>query len=52
LASSASTTALAQLGARRGGGIGALFVALTLGNLARRVTSTGGPDAYARAILL
>jgi APA family basic amino acid/polyamine antiporter len=31
------------------GGIGALFVALTLGNLARRVTSSGGPYAYARA---
>jgi APA family basic amino acid/polyamine antiporter len=31
------------------GGIGALFVALTLGNLARRITATGGPYAYARA---
>jgi len=31
------------------GGIGALFVALTLGNLSRRVTSSGGPYAYARA---
>jgi basic amino acid/polyamine antiporter, APA family len=31
------------------GGIGALFVALTLGHLARRVTTAGGPYAYARA---
>jgi len=31
------------------GGVGAMFVALTLGNLSRRVTSTGGPYAYARA---
>lgn len=31
------------------GGVGALFVAVTLGNLSRRVTSSGGPYAYARA---
>jgi basic amino acid/polyamine antiporter, APA family len=30
-------------------GIGALFVALTLGNLSRRIPSSGGPYAYARA---
>jgi APA family basic amino acid/polyamine antiporter len=31
------------------GGVGALFVAVTLGNLSRRVTFSGGPYAYARA---
>jgi APA family basic amino acid/polyamine antiporter len=31
------------------GGVGALFVAMTLGNLSRRVTTSGGPYAYARA---
>ena len=31
------------------GGVGAMFVALTLGNLSRRVTTSGGPYAYARA---
>jgi APA family basic amino acid/polyamine antiporter len=31
------------------GGIGAIFVALTLGALSRQVTSSGGPYAYARA---